>query len=1114
MTDVDKWVGWLHSKGIQVESHLRLFTAEAVRYMTEAEFHRFRLKYITPQSVGERTRASWPTVEQPISEWLAQCWDSAAAYGEQCRRVSKARLFNFICMHCRDCPDAIVEMFRLVARCKDDDPQAYKELLLVDLKSFDFYARMFDLKGNPMKMDAISKILEPQVLFPVFRKLNTHEYESVVQRAEAFYNLSQTRGAKTEEQQRWEIATNELFCDISACTLLRGLPFCTDTLVAPVGKSSGLVRASAPELGDWYYHFMEACEMDSKTRPLLRYIDPNFESDLVCWRAHKEVEAIRVPNWEQNVAFVNPNEEPTEPRDPLKYSELRKFPGDLYFEPDPYQLRPYQNELVVHANNGKNTIICAPTGSGKTIVATDIIRTHLSRAKQEGWVARCVMLVPTVPLVDQQSCEFVQYLAGSYWVDGFSGCENCTGRAQRVLACDLCVMTPQIFINMLNSVLESERLYLADFTLVVFDECHHCDKGHPYKMIMDQLADLDAKNWTGKAPQIVGLTASLGVGDTSWDMAACRRHMLSLCANLRAETISSVRHQLDNLKDYVTPPVDRVEKVSRPHNNEFVDSIKSCMAEIQRSMQEKLQNIVEKRLVAALGKDDIVFPNVDDQTQYQNRVGLLKKHLQHLPDPVTRLFLLRSINHLSHYFHAIAISDLLPNSFSLDYLKTKMSEYMNPSDNAQFNQINADLMLRYTELERHLKQIQLAELEEQEQKKRTLLAKGKGEYQFNLEKKEILNRLYRILHDQFAKEADARALIFVSTRACAQRLAKHLMEVKHELPMFFKQKNVGYMVSSNQSGTMGGQSSDEQRRMREGFKSGLIKVLVVTSVAEEGVNIAACNLIIRYNNIGSERQMIQRRGRARHKHSLSILLALDTGIEQREFSNMRKEAMMMRCIEDMQEQDEQTLRRSIEEKAIELAELRNDEKMKEESKRAQLMGRRFDLRCACGTVICCSDRVRSVMDTLFVCCDPKVWKRSKHTLTRAPTKEKFFTNCARWECANCGEHWGQIVKFSNVFLPEIRVRAFVLERVDEQRSHFDREVVPKKWKDIEQNNFNVDSITMTDIRSMYQSLLETNPEAHLEYEKQSRQADQRMADKFAEKDWRNKDRKERLFLEE
>jgi hypothetical protein len=34
---------------------------------------------------------------------------------------------------------------------------------------------------------------------------------------------------------------------------------------------------------------------------------------------------------------------------------------------------------------------------------------------------------------------------------------------------------------MLNSVLRSERIYLADFTMFVFDECHHCDKQHPYK---------------------------------------------------------------------------------------------------------------------------------------------------------------------------------------------------------------------------------------------------------------------------------------------------------------------------------------------------------------------------------------------------------------------------------------------------------------------------------------------------------------------------------------------------------------------------------------------------------------------------------------------------------
>ena len=100
------------------------------------------------------------------------------------------------------------------------------------------------------------------------------------------------------------------------------------------------------------------------------------------------------------------------------------------------------------------------------------------------------------------------------------------------------------------------------------------------------------------------------------------------------------------------------------------------------------------------------------------------------------------------------------------------------------------------------------------------------------------------------------------------------------------------MVSSNQSGAAGGQSSQEQQQMRNDFDHGNIKVLVVTSVAEEGVNIAACNLIIKYNNVGSERSMIQRRGRARKKDSRSILLALDLSTESAEYANIRKEAMV------------------------------------------------------------------------------------------------------------------------------------------------------------------------------------------------------------------------------
>jgi hypothetical protein len=66
------------------------------------------------------------------------------------------------------------------------------------------------------------------------------------------------------------------------------------------------------------------------------------------------------------------------------------------------------------------------------------------------------MLVPTVPLVDQQAQQLTQYLMAlqdeyrpdlGYWIEGFSGCENSTeGRAFRLLTADICVMTPQFLM--------------------------------------------------------------------------------------------------------------------------------------------------------------------------------------------------------------------------------------------------------------------------------------------------------------------------------------------------------------------------------------------------------------------------------------------------------------------------------------------------------------------------------------------------------------------------------------------------------------------------------------------------------------------------------------------
>ena len=61
--------------------------------------------------------------------------------------------------------------------------------------------------------------------------------------------------------------------------------------------------------------------------------------------------------------------------------------------------RPYQNELLEKAKKG-NTIVYLGTGSGKTYIATMLIK-DLRPALVSG--KRAVFLVSSVPLVDQQS---------------------------------------------------------------------------------------------------------------------------------------------------------------------------------------------------------------------------------------------------------------------------------------------------------------------------------------------------------------------------------------------------------------------------------------------------------------------------------------------------------------------------------------------------------------------------------------------------------------------------------------------------------------------------------------------------------------------------------------
>ncbi|EFO26157.1 type III restriction enzyme [Loa loa] len=896
----------------------------------------------------------------------------------------------------------------------------------IPARSLEFYRKMF--YEDTKRMDKITTTIEP---LPICAKLKDVGYESI---KNVVREMMKTK--KYEE---------------AACYLMRSLP---------------KVGSLESQPSSWYFDFLNACLVDSANRSIPEFIDPDYKIHLDAYNTQCRI--LKISQNKSGLQNELPNtvkelEEPEKPesrtQEHYKKYRMKAFSDEKLErleDAESIELRPYQQELVATACRGVNTIICAPTGSGKTVVAAHIILEHFRTMKAADKPSRVAILVPTIPLVEQQCIMLNRYLRKTFWVDGMSGSEPVdeNGRAPNVLASHVTVFTPQIFINLLRSIRRDDRLYFTDFSMFIFDECHHCDGDHPYHVLMRMLHRFD-----GPKPQIVGLTASLPLGAGRANVEAALDHMMDLCAKLSAHSISTVRKHMENLRYFVKPPVDDIKRAHRPEYDSFCQSLEICMRKIEFAAKPELEKIAENKVIN-FRVEETAFPVQKSSMRYENFVGGLKNRLAELPGGKVKHQLIKMLEHLGYYYRALCLSDLLPNWYAYSYLRENMAKEIFP-DRRDSTTI----------------QNQLKKLFEKFVKPNELNFKESD----SGEEKEILKMLHTILREQYVSDPASRTIIFVTTRRLAQYLSHHLNTVKI---VDGTNRAVGFVTSSNRSSALSGQTAEEQRTVIENFNQGTLKVLVATSVAEEGLDISACNLIIKYNNTGSERSLIQRRGRARARHSRSILLALDGSIEEKELENIQKEHLMRRCLEHMQTKSENQMKQLVETKINQMRALHEANLVRENEKKRSLEGKCYDLKCRlCGAFICKSSSMRIACDSQYVCCDPTIWERinarvhSAKSLAIATLVGK--PHCKGNNESDCNEVLGTIVKLYGAFLPTIAAKAII---VDDSEGLSGRPQCEKKWDSITADKFCVEPITESDLKVMLNSLYNYSRQQHLQFE--------------------------------
>ena len=159
-----------------------------------------------------------------------------------------------------------------------------------------------------------------------------------------------------------------------------------------------------------------------------------------------------------------------------------------------------------------------------------------------------------------------------------------------------------------------------------------------------------------------------------------------------------------------------------------------------------------------------------------------------------------------------------------------------------------------------------------------------------------LAKTVAIVTEELHRKPDARVIVFAQYRGTVDRLVEELERAGD--PTVRPARFVGQATH----GADVGLSQRDQVRVLDSFRSGTVNCLVATSVAEEGLDIPATDLVVFYEPIPDVIRTIQRRGRTGRARTGRVLVLVaegtrDVGLNRAASARERRMHTMLEQVE-------------------------------------------------------------------------------------------------------------------------------------------------------------------------------------------------------------------------